>query len=285
MAISTRASSYARILGANDRIRVAFVGPGDRARDALIKEMKKHIKETNFEYVAVCDTWKEHREKAAATVKEMSGNDPLIGAKIGGKELAQRMMTVMKTERGVHVESILGALGSLAGYACQASVRAQARAQGLDETAHFARAEGTDGKTYFFGDALNKPLAEDQYSVWSLAAGGAQAAGCKEIPEPTDGLAHVAATVGSPEFGLPRLPAEHPMHDTPLNYVEAFWPQAFPMISKFCPDPEHWPILLGLAIQDIMSQSKGVLDPCFALKLVMECAVPMSKVDLGPNAG
>lgn len=37
------------------------------------------------------------------------------------------------------------------------------------------------------------------------------------------------------------------MHDTPLNYVEVFWPKFFPMISKFCPNPEHWPILMGLA--------------------------------------
>jgi len=211
----------------------------------------------------------------------MSGEDPLIGAKIGGKELAQRMMAAMKTERGVHIESILGALGSLAGYSCQASVRAQARAQGHDETAHFVRVEGADGKVYFFGDALNRPLVEDQYSVWGIAAGGAQAAGCADIPEPDDVFAHVAGTVGSPEFGLPRLPPEHPIHDTPLNYVGAFWPKLFPMISRFCPDPEHWPLLLGLAIQDIMSQGKGVLDPCLALKIVMECAVPMSKVDLG----
>ena len=68
-------------------------------------------------------------------VEERSGEDPLIGAKIGGKELAERMMAMMKTERGVHIESILGALGSLAGYSCQASVRALARSQGLDETA------------------------------------------------------------------------------------------------------------------------------------------------------
>jgi hypothetical protein len=216
-------------------------------------------------------------------VAEMSGEDPLIGAKVGGKELAQRMMAAMNTERGVHIESILGALGSLAGYSCQARVRAQARAQGLDEAALFVRVEGVDGRVYFFGDALNKPLAEDRYSVWGIAAGGAQAAGCDDIPEPNEVFAHVARTVGSPEFGRPRLPEEHPMHDTPLNYVEAFWPKLFPMISKFCPDPEHWPILLGLAIQEIMSQGKNVLDPCLALKIVMECAVPMSKVNLGAN--
>lgn len=214
-------------------------------------------------------------------VREMSGDDPLIGAKIGGKELAQRMMAAMRTERGIHLESLLGALGALAGYSCQASVRALARAQGHDETAYFdATAHGVDGRVYYFGDALNKPLAGDMYSVWRLAAGGAHTAGCADIPEPDDVFEHVAKTVGSPEFGLPRLPPEHPLHDTPLNYVEVVWPQIFPMIARFCPDPTHWPILLGLAVQDIIGQGRDVLDPCLALKIVMECAVPMSKVEI-----
>jgi hypothetical protein len=138
-------------------------------------------------------------------IEEMSGEDPLIGAKVGGKQLAQIMLATMKNEQGVHVESILGALGSLAGYSCQMSVRAQARAQGLDETAPFIRVEGVDGKLYFFGDVLNRPLAED-HSVWSLAAGEAQTAGCMDIPDPGEVFTHVVNTVGGPEFGLPRLP-------------------------------------------------------------------------------
>jgi predicted dehydrogenase len=69
------AAERTRSIGANDRIRVAQLGCGSRGVGTHMKEMKKHIKATNFEYVAVCDTWKEHREKAASTVKEMSGNE------------------------------------------------------------------------------------------------------------------------------------------------------------------------------------------------------------------
>jgi predicted dehydrogenase len=69
------AAERTRSIGANDRIRVAQLGCGNRGVGTHMKEMKKHIKETNFEYVAVCDTWKEQREKAAETVKAMSGND------------------------------------------------------------------------------------------------------------------------------------------------------------------------------------------------------------------
>src|SRR5262245_25877117 len=65
LAIGSRASSYGRILGANDRVRVAFVGPGDRARDALIPAFSKLAKELNFEPIAVCDIWKKRREEGA----------------------------------------------------------------------------------------------------------------------------------------------------------------------------------------------------------------------------
>lgn len=245
----------------------------------LFNRMKGEVPPPSVLRAADPERWE---SELVQRIAEMSGKDPLIGAKIGGKEVAERSMAWMKTERGVHVESILGALGSLAGYACQASVRARARAQGLDETARFVHVEAPDGKTYFFGDDLNGPLLEDEYSVWTIAAGGAQATGCEHIPDPTEVFAHVAETVGSPEFGLPRLTPEHPMHDTPLNYVEAFWPEVFRLASRFCPDPAHWPLLLGLAVQEIMLQAKGVLDPCLALRIVMECAIPMSKIDRGP---
>src|SRR5204862_4334895 len=46
------AAERSRSIGANDRIRVAQLGCGSRGVGTHMKEMKKHIKETNFEYVA-----------------------------------------------------------------------------------------------------------------------------------------------------------------------------------------------------------------------------------------
>lgn len=214
-------------------------------------------------------------------IAEKSRTDPLIGAKLGAKEVLQRMLVAMKTDRGVHIESFLCALGSVAGYSCQASVRALAVSRGLPETALLVRAKTSDGRSYYFGDALNKPLAEGRYSVWSLAGGGAQQAGCKSLPPVEEIFKHVAATVGTPEFGKPRVPRQHPVHDSPLNYVKKFWPSLSPTIGKFCADPEHWPVLLGLSIQEAIVMGKQALDPCLALQIVMESAIPMSKVELG----
>lgn len=213
-------------------------------------------------------------------VKEMTPNDPLIGAKVGGKELAARLIEAMKDGRGVHAESLMCAVGALAGYSCQATVRALNRSQGLDEAAHLVVVSMDDGERFFFGDALNKYVAEDELSVWSLAAGGAQACGCAKIPDIEPIFKHAAESIGTKDFGVPRLPEGNPVQDLPGNYLKRLWPQFSPMVERFCPNPEHWPILWGLAIQELFAQTKDVLDPCLSLRVIMESAIPMSKVNL-----
>jgi predicted dehydrogenase len=64
-AFSPNASSYARIVGANDRVRVGLVGSSDRARSALIPSFYKHAAELNFEMAAVSDIWSVRRAEAA----------------------------------------------------------------------------------------------------------------------------------------------------------------------------------------------------------------------------
>lgn len=214
-------------------------------------------------------------------IAERGKSDPLIGAKLGSKEVTQRLLSAMTGERGVHIESLLTALGALAGYACQAGVRAQATARGMSETALLVEATTADGKKYYFGDHLNSLLAESQYSVWSLAAGAALQAGCSTLLNVEELFKHASETVGLASFGVPRAPAEHVAHELPVSYVRSLWPAMLPTIQKFCPDPEQWPVLLGLCAQEAIAAGRAVIDPCIALRLVMESAVPMSKIDLG----
>jgi len=58
------ASSYARIFGANDRIRVGVVGFSDRFRFSLLPAFLLNFKSNNFEFVAVSDIWQPHRCRA-----------------------------------------------------------------------------------------------------------------------------------------------------------------------------------------------------------------------------
>lgn len=208
-------------------------------------------------------------------------DDPLIGAKIGAKEITQRLISGLKNEKGVHIESLLTALGSLAGYACQSSIREEfIQKKGQPEDQVFAVVSCTNGKTYYFGDLLNKPLIENKYSIWSLAAGAAQQLGAKDIIDVTDIVRHVAETVGSINFGVPRISEDHRPGDTPVNLLKVIWPTLHPLVKQFCENPSEWPIAYGLAIQDVMGMGKDVIDPGLALSIVMECAIPMSKVQL-----
>lgn len=68
LTVSQNASSYARILGANDRVRVGIVGFSDRTRSSLIPALLAHAKELNFDIVAVSDIWSRRRDEAAAEV-------------------------------------------------------------------------------------------------------------------------------------------------------------------------------------------------------------------------
>ncbi len=77
--VSWNASSYAAIAGANDRVRVAVVGCGDRMKSSLIPSFLVHAKDCNFEFVAVSDIWNRRREEGAAYVAKLSGSkvDPV----------------------------------------------------------------------------------------------------------------------------------------------------------------------------------------------------------------
>jgi predicted dehydrogenase len=57
-------SSYGRIIGSNDRIRVGIIGFSDRCRSSLLPAFLSQSQELNFEVAAVSDIWSKRREDA-----------------------------------------------------------------------------------------------------------------------------------------------------------------------------------------------------------------------------
>ena len=74
IAASIPASSYAKILGANDRVRVGIVGYSGRARGSLIPSFLKNAEAKNFELVGVSDIWRQRREEGVAELSEKCGH-------------------------------------------------------------------------------------------------------------------------------------------------------------------------------------------------------------------
>src|SRR5947209_19733744 len=68
------AASYAKIPGANDRVRTGVIGCGDRMLGGDIPAFMSHSKEMNFELVCVSDIWKRARETGAAKIEKLTGS-------------------------------------------------------------------------------------------------------------------------------------------------------------------------------------------------------------------
>ena len=213
---------------------------------------------------------------------------------IGG--LRNFLLSALKTERGIQAETLLVAAGALTGYAAIHAVfeayLKRGRAQvGDAEAASTGKAK--DGQTYYLGDLINSFLAASAgpvsrpFFVWGYLAGVAINAGvpAAELPDLNEMFKHSASTVGTPEFGIPRAPANLKPMLTPRQAVDRLWPAVRIGLARIeAPggrgiDVEHWPIICAITAQQLVTQTKGVIDPKVALRLVMESAIAMSKID------
>ena len=68
-----RVSSFARAIGANDRVRIGVVGFSDRFRSSLLPAFLPASKELNFEIVALSDIWDTRREAGKSHIEKLSG--------------------------------------------------------------------------------------------------------------------------------------------------------------------------------------------------------------------
>jgi predicted dehydrogenase len=74
-ALAFSPKSYARIIGANDRVRVGVVGFSDRHKASHIPPFKSMMKEMNFEITGVSDLWSRRREEGKAYIDKQLGTD------------------------------------------------------------------------------------------------------------------------------------------------------------------------------------------------------------------
>ena len=220
-------------------------------------------------------------EAISESINDKPNEDTLLGARIGAKEVYNYLINGMKDSKGVHIESFMCILGSLAGYSCQASLRKEfIEMKGLNENQVFAIVEDKNKKKYYFGDMVNQPLVENQYSVWALSAGAVHYLGITKMIDILEIFAHVSNTVGSDSYGIPRVPDPHKPGDIPYNYVKSLWPKFLPISEYYCASPNEWPIMFGMAIQEGIISGKDAIDPLLALTIAMESAIPMAKVDI-----
>ena len=211
-------------------------------------------------------------------IREQESTDAHIAAKIAAHALLERTFSSLNDGKGVHVESAFALLGSLAGQACLQSALVQTAGKTpANDADALITVSDKQGRQYYYGNPINRPLLENRLSVWSLVGGAVQAHG-GQLPDVNDIVRHVTQSIGTPQFGIPRLPQDVEIRHLPQTCLLAW--QAFKTaILDALPVPTHdWPLAYALAIQQLMEQGKDVLPPAKAAVIVMECAVPMSKI-------
>jgi hypothetical protein len=73
----------------------------------------------------------------------------------------------------------------------------------------------------------------------------------------------------------------------PRQAVDRLWPAVRTGLARIDEpgtggrgvDVEHWPIVCAIVAQQLIDQTKGVIDVKVGLRLVMESAISMSKID------
>jgi hypothetical protein len=194
----------------------------------------------------------------------------------------------------LQVETLLCAIGALTGFAAQYAVRQEHIASGEAEEAEvFVIAQAPNGERFYFGDRLNAVLVPESLettAVLSILGGEALKLGAakEDFPDCHEIFARTAKSIGTPGFGVPELPPGHKSFLMPRRAVEIFWPSVrtvftrepvVPVAGFKLVEPRHWPLVLAAVAASYMAATKESLPPVVALKIFMEAAIPMSKID------
>lgn len=213
-------------------------------------------------------------------LRAVEAEQPHARAQLAGKLLFEGVCKLVADERGARMEDILAILASGGGFSCLAAAFNDLSNAKAPAGADLVTVQGADGHRYFFGDLPNRYLIENELSLLGLTLGMAQACGGEvSLEMALEVIRRVAGTVGAEEFGKPQLPAEHRLRDLPFNYVRDFWPWIAKGLNLYEVPPVQRPAAIGFALQRAIEAGKDVIDPTLAARIVIECAVPMAKID------
>lgn len=205
---------------------------------------------------------------------------PYVHQQVTGREIAQNILEALKDDRGVHVDTAFGVLGSLAGFACTYPIYLEHELRGNAVSPNlFGYETTTGGRRLYSGALITKNLYETEMSLWSLASGMALELGATNLPDIAELAEHTAAHAGKDGDIRPRVPKDHMPRDLPVNFVRHLFPSYLPLLNRYDGDPSKYFISLGFAVQHLMDVAKDVVEPELSLKIVMECAAPSAQIN------
>ena len=133
-------------------------------------------------------------------------------------------------------------------------------------------------RDFFFGEATNQFLfstASDRVSFLSLAA--AALSNASELLDIRELAAYVVRSLGTESFGRPRVLPSVDLPELPRVALRRTWGKATHILDG--QPPVEWPAVLGAAAYAIVNSNRKYLAPPVALKILLEAALPMSKLN------
>lgn len=201
-----------------------------------------------------------------------AGKAAHIAAKIAAIEIYENINAILREEKDAQTASAFAALGSLAGQACLQ----EALLLHTDKSDALITVSDVASRHYYYGETIDRLLLQDRLSVWSLLATAMQKYEDAALPDTEAIRYHVTQTIGAPLFGVPRLPLGLRIRMAPLECLQLWQPLKAGVLDRLHVPPQDWHLAYGLAIQKMLAQD--ALPPTQAALIVMECAIPMSKV-------
>lgn len=195
---------------------------------------------------------------------------------------------------GVHVETLLGTIGVVAGHCAINAVWDAFVRKGLPpQTAGLVELGTKDSQRYYMGDALNRYLIPEQAitsTLWQNLARAAIEAGVPydELVDFRELFRRVVNSIGTPEFGVLNLPAHRRPVWNVYDSLRLHWPLVRALLTRelrdapkppIGGDAEHWPLVANFAAGRLVFLAKDTIDPRESVPIVMEAAIAASKVD------
>jgi len=206
--------------------------------------------------------------------------------------IAEQLLELMLQEyqarysdpRGVHIETVLSNLGALAGFGVQMGIREGLIVPGkVTEKDAFVEVAVKNGEKYYFGDFLNEPLFSlrpGKVSVFLIVGSAADELGAKTFPDLEKIAERYARVLGKDDFYRPDLPKDHMPRMMPIEAL-GYWSRTRDVLVEQGVEPLWWGWIYATAARTLMKRADGLIDPKLAVRIVMEAAVPMSKIEPG----
>jgi hypothetical protein len=216
-----------------------------------------------------------------------------VGANVALADLVNNLPRRLTVDGRLHTETLLAAIGAIAGYAAQRALLARMSPEDVTPENGFHTVTTVGGGLFIYGEPIDYALLprspHDMDNLWAHATGGAVTAGLdpEAVPPVAPMFAHVAKTLGSPEEGNSSL-RDCRFMAPPRDLLSAIWPFALlcfngQISGKAANQPvvvsQRWrPIIAAIAANRMIRDAAPAVPPLKALTIVMETAIYACKL-------